>query len=174
MSTKATEAVAITMTPTTSDEPPPPYIASTLPSNPGFCTLAYCERLDNRIPGSGMLAAQYFAPCRACSFECGDTIPAVYKQGWLDWIDPSVNFRWESHAASANGSKDARGQGELLGCWICWEYKQKWVEPMEPEEWYLHIRKHFFVEGYRICRGKNGAMQRRRNCEAGHCPKIHS
>lgn len=123
-----------------------------------------------------MPSAQYFAPCKACSFVCGDEIPPVYRTGWLDWIDPSVNFRWESHVAvdKAENDGEAEGRGELLGCWICWEYEQTWVKPMVPEEWYKHMRRHFFVEGYRICKGKTGAMQRRRNCEVGHCPKIHS
>jgi hypothetical protein len=127
-----------------------------------------------------MSSGQYFTPCKACSFVCGDEIPAVYKQGWLDWIDPSVNFRWESHVAAPRGEKGGSGPGvgdvggELLGCWICWEFEQKWMEPMGPAEWYKHLRRHFFVEGYRICKGRTGAMQRRRNCEVGHCPKIHS
>lgn len=157
--------------PMISDDPPPPYHDpnSSGPSNPGFCELAFRERQENKIPCGGMTAAQYFAPCKACSFTCGDHIPSVYKTGWLDWVDPSVNFRWESHVARP----DKRGE-EMLGCWICWEYDQKWVEPMAPEEWYKHMRKHFFVEGYRICRAKTGAMQRRRNCSVRSCPKIHS
>ncbi|KAG4436196.1 hypothetical protein IFR05_008324 [Cadophora sp. M221] len=180
MASAAAKAAAISATlaaaPSTSDEPPPPYDTSSLPPNPGFCELAFRERLDNRIPGGGMPSAQYFEPCKACSFVCGDEIPPVYKQGWLDWIDPSVNFRWESHVATNKGEKDipAEGERELLGCWICWEYEQKWVEPMESKDWYKHMRRHFFVEGYRICKGKMGAMQRRRNCDVGHCPKIHS
>jgi hypothetical protein len=63
---------------------------------------------------------------------------------------------------------------ELLGCWICWEYEEKWVEPMLQDDWYAHMRKHFLVDGYRVCKGKTGAMQRRRNCEVARCPKIHS
>merc|ERR1711964_488934 len=70
-------------------------------------------------------------------------------------IDPSVNFRWESHVA-ANKEKDAleEGQRELLGCWICWEYDQKWIEPMVPNEWYKHMRRHFFVRGIGYVRGR--------------------
>ncbi|KAI9049660.1 hypothetical protein LZ554_006685 [Drepanopeziza brunnea f. sp. 'monogermtubi'] len=182
---KAAEAAAdiTTTSASTLEEPPPPYMASTLAPNPGFCELAFRERHDNKIAGGGMLAVQYFAPCKACGFQCGDEIPAVYKQGWLDWIDPSVNFRWESHVAVGaagelkkdHGNEDGNGTPEMLGCWICWEYEHVWKEPMVVEEWYKHMRRHFFVEGYRICKGKTGAMQRRRNCEVvGHCPKIHS
>ncbi len=175
MASKAAEAAAIEATSSAAYEPPPPYDASSA-TNPGFCELAFRERQDNRIPGGGMPSAQYFAPCKACSFVCGDKIPPVYKTGWLDWIDPSVNFRWESHVAVEKGEKDGGSETrvELLGCWICWEYEQNWVTPMVPEEWYKHMRRHFFVEGYRICKGRTGAMQRRRNCEVGHCPKIHS
>ncbi|CZS93018.1 uncharacterized protein RAG0_03500 [Rhynchosporium agropyri] len=174
---KAAEmSAALCAKPSTSDEPPPPYDPSILPPNPGFCELAFRERLDNRIPGGGMSSAQYFAPCKSCGIVCGDEIPPVYKNGWLDWIDPSVNFRWESHVAIKKGEKDdiEERRRELLGCWICWEYEQVWREPMEVQEWYKHMRRHFFVEGYRICTGKTGAMQRRRNCRLGSCPKIHS
>lgn len=175
MAPNGLEAAAITTPLATLDEPPPPYNASFLPTNPGFCELAFRERHDNKIPGGGMPAAQYFAPCKACWFQCGDEIPAAYKQGWLDWTDPSVNFRWESHVAVGNAEKDnGESPAEMLGCWICWEYEQIWRKPMGVDEWYKHMRQHFFVEGYRICKGKSGAMQRRRNCKVGHCPKIHS
>jgi len=170
MSEKATEA-ALNTTPSSSDEPPPPYHASA-PVNPGFCELAFRERQDNSVPNGGMTAAEYFVPCKGCGFVCGDEIPQIYKQGWLDWIDPSVNFRWESHVAVEK--KEGEARKEMFGCWICWEYEQKWVEPMGVSQWYKHIRRHFFVEGYRICKAKTGAMQRRRNCELKHCPKIHS
>jgi len=119
-----------------------------------------------------MSAADYFKPCQACGFVCGDEIPAVYKTGWLDWVDPSVNFRWESHVAREK--KEGESRREMLSCWICWEYDNKWVEPMGVNEWYKHMRRHFFVEGYRMCKGKTGAMQRRRNCELKNCPKMHS
>jgi len=170
MAEKAIEA-ALNVTPSSSDEPPPPYHASA-PTNPGFCELAFRERQDNSVPGGGMSAAEYFFPCKSCGFVCGDEIPAVYKQGWLDWVDPSVNFRWESHVAVEK--KEGEAKREMLSCWICWEYEQKWTEPMRVQEWYKHLRKHFFVEGYRICKAKSGAMQRRRNCDLKHCPKIHS
>lgn len=156
-----------------SDEPPPPYLAasSTSITNPGFCDLAFRERYNNRLPGGGMHSSQYPLPCEDCGFVCGDKIPSTYKIGWHDWVDPSVNFRWESHTGSAmvNGEKK-----ELLGCWICWEFDGNWQKPMFAEEWYTHIRKHFKVDGYMICKGKVGAMQRRRNCAVLNCPKIHS
>lgn len=120
-----------------------------------------------------MKAAEYFSSCKSCSFLCGDEIPASYKTGWPEWVDPSVNFRWESHVASKEPMLGGL-HGELLGCWICWEYEQTWVKPMVPEDWYAHMRQHFKVDGYRICKGKMGAMQRRRNCRVEHCPKIHS
>jgi len=158
----------ITETPILTEEPPPPYAPDTSPlRNPGFCELAFQERLANRKPGGGMTASEYFAPCKSCSVVCGDEISPAYKFGWLDWVDPSLNFRWESHVCSEKGQ-------EQLGCWICWEYEQNWIEPMGPAAWYKHMRKHFFVEGYRICKGKTGGMQRRRNCGVKHCPKIHS
>jgi len=168
---KVAEATAAPVV-STSDELPPPYIAdSGTIVNPGFCELSWRERQDNRVPGGGMTADQYFAPCKACGLVCGDHIPAAYKAGWLDWVDPSVNFRWESHTGVAviNGEKK-----ELLSCWICWEYDHTWVKPMLPDEWYLHMRKHFKVDGYRPCKGAAGAMQRRRNCSLTTCPKIHS
>jgi hypothetical protein len=143
-----------------------------------------------------MTASQYYAPCPACGVVVGDEIPAGYKEGWR-WVDPSVNFRWESHiAASPNttakgkremvekgngneldlekGEGTREGEGENLSCWICWEYEEKFVEPMGVEEWYLHIRNHFRNEGFRVCVGKTGGMQRRRNCGVKSCPKIHS
>lgn len=169
MADKAVEA-ALNATPST-DEPPPPY-ADSAPTNPGFCELAFRERQENSVPKGGMPAAEYFEPCKTCGFVCGDEIPNVYKQGWLDWVDPSVNFRWESHVAVEK--KEGERRQEMLGCWICWEYDQKWIDPMRVQDWYKHMRRHFFVEGYRICRAKTGAMQRRRNCELKHCPKIHS
>lgn len=118
-----------------------------------------------------MAASEYYLPCQACSVVCGSNIPISYKTGWMDWVDPSVNFRWESHTGTATIDGEKK---ELLGCWICWEYDGKWVKPMFVEEWYLHLRKHFRTDGYRVCKGKVGAMQRRRNCMVGNCPKIHS
>jgi len=120
------------------------------------------------MPGS-----QYFEPCKGCSFLCSNEIPSVYKTGWYNWIDPSVNFRWESHVAVKEPMLGGL-HGEMLSCHICWEYDQKWVKPMMVDDWYMHMRRHFRVDGYRSCRGKNGAMQRRRNCGVRHCPKIHS
>jgi hypothetical protein len=173
MSTKIVE-VDLTSLPTTTDDPPPPYkTESSIYHNPGFCEFAFRERQANREPGGGMTASQYFSPCKSCSFLCGDEIPASYKTNWPEWVDPSVNFRWESHVASKEPMLGGL-HGELLGCWICWEYEQSWVKPMVPEDWYAHMRKHFKVDGYRICKGKTGAMQRRRNCGVRHCPKIHS
>jgi len=118
-----------------------------------------------------MHSSQYPLPCEDCGFVCGDNIPTAYKIGWHEWVDPSVNFRWESHTGSAmvNGEKK-----ELLSCWICWEFDGNWHKPMFVEEWYAHIRKHFKIDGYMICKGKVGAMQRRRNCPVLNCPKIHS
>jgi len=167
--------VDLTSLPPTTDDPPPPYKseASLYHHNPGFCESAFRERQANGVPGGGMTASQYFAPCKTCSFLCGDEIPAAYKAGWPEWVDPSVNFRWEAHVASGEPMLGGL-HGELLGCWICWEYEQAWVKPMVPEDWYAHMRRHFKVDGYRICKGKTGAMQRRRNCGARHCPKIHS
>ncbi len=143
-----------------------------------------------------MPSAGYFKACEACGYKCDDgfALPLAYKTGWIDGVDPSVNFRWESHiSATPTGQKadvkgDANGyvnggaleKGEMgngkekLGCWICWEYDNKWIGGMESEEWYKHMRRHFFVEGYRICKGKTGGMQRRRNCGVVTCPKIHS
>ena len=172
MANKVVEAELYTPTPTT-DDPPPPYIADTQPVNPGFCDLAFRERQANRVPGGGMTAPQYYAPCKSCSFICGDEIPRAYKAGWPEWVDPSVNFRWESHVAMKEPVLGGL-HGEMLGCWICWEYEQVWVKPMLPEDWYAHMRKHFKVDGYRSCRGRRGAMQRRRNCAVKYCPKIHS
>jgi hypothetical protein len=173
MSTKIME-VDLTCVPTTTEEPPPPYKTETSRyHNPGFCEFAFRERQANSVPGCGMTASQYFSPCKSCSFLCGDEIPASYKTSWPEWVDPSVNFRWESHVASKEPMLGGL-HGELLGCWICWEYDQTWVKPMVPEDWYAHMRQHFKVDGYRICKGKTGAMQRRRNCELRHCPKIHS
>jgi hypothetical protein len=140
-----------------------------------------------------MTASQYYAPCPACGAVVGDEITAGYKEGWR-WIDPSVNFRWESHLpkttrkgnqemaekGSGNevdletGEATRRGDGESLSCWICWEYEEKFVEPMGAEDWYLHMKKHFKDDGFRICVGKTGGMQRRRNCGVSSCPKIHS
>jgi len=118
-----------------------------------------------------MTAEEYFAPCKACSLVCGDQIPANYQNGWPEWVDPSVNFRWESHTGMAviNGEKK-----ELLGCWICWEFERKWMKPMLTDEWYGHTRNHFKVDGYVVCKGKKGGMQRRRNCTVPLCQKIHS
>lgn len=158
--------------PSSSDDPPPPYIvASGSTSNPGFCTLAFNERESNRHPGGGMTGPQYFEPCKECGLVCGDNIPAAYKTGWLEWIDPSVNLRWESHTGAAKVNGEVR---ELLGCWICWEFDGQWCKPMFVDEWYMHMRKHFKVDGYRACKGKVGAVQRRRNCAVSNCPKIHS
>ena len=154
----------------TSVEPPPPYSdESYLPVNPGFCDLAWRERQANQRPKEGMSSEQYYKACKDCGLVCGDYIPGSYKAGWPQWVDPSVNFRWESHIAATPTE-----HRELLGCWICWEYEQKWVKPMLQDDWYAHMRKHFLVDGYRVCKGKTGAMQRRRNCEVGRCPKIHS
>lgn len=153
----------------TGEEPPPPYTTdlSSKPPNPGFCDLAYEERLANKLPNGGMTASEYFLPCKSCSVVVGDQIPALYKRGWLDWVDCSLNFRWESHICSEK-------RQERYGCWICWDYDQKFCEPMNVDTWYKHMRRHFFVEGYRICKGKTGGMQRRRNCARKDCPKIHS
>ncbi|KAG9231304.1 hypothetical protein BJ875DRAFT_469887 [Amylocarpus encephaloides] len=187
------------------EPPPPPYTPSsaapihTSSTNPGFCPLAFSERHANKTPGGGMTAAQYFAPCPACGTVVQDAIPGTYKEGWRDWVDPSVNFRWESHvppplpgskgemvrkpkAARMSDAADLdleRGldegeREERLGCWICWEYEQKWEDPMGPEVWYAHMRKHFRNDGFRVCVGKTGGMQRRRNCGVKECPKIHS
>jgi hypothetical protein len=173
MSTKMME-VDLTSIPTTTEDPPPPYKTETpLNDNPGFCEFAFRERQANSVPGGGMIARQYFSPCKSCSYLCGDEIPTSYRTNWPEWVDPSVNFRWESHVASKEPMLGGL-HGELLGCWICWEYDQNWVKPMVPEDWYAHMRQHFKVDGYRICKGKTGAMQRRRNCGLRHCPKIHS
>jgi hypothetical protein len=160
----------IPSSPLTLDEPPPPYVADLSVTNPGFCAEAFRERQSNRIPGGGRTAAEYSQPCKACSVVCGDQIPGTFYNNWPEWVDPSVNFRWESHTgiAAINGEKK-----ELLGCWICWEYEQKWVKPMLAEEWYEHTKKHFKGDGYRVCKGKKGGMQRRRNCAVIGCPKIH-
>ncbi|RDL35419.1 uncharacterized protein BP5553_07350 [Venustampulla echinocandica] len=161
--------------PITATEPPPPYTPS--PSaqasapNPGFCPLAFSERHANRTPGGGMTAAQYFAPCAFCSTVIGDGIPALYKEGWAKtWVDPSVNFRWESHVpptkevemvevekekvdetvdevvdekmekteekSEDEGDRKVEGaEEERLSCWLCWEYEERWIEPMAPDEW---------------------------------------
>ncbi|CAG8959584.1 hypothetical protein HYFRA_00001486 [Hymenoscyphus fraxineus] len=180
--------------PLTDEPPPPPYTtapslqvsaaASASAPNPGFCILAFSERHANRTPGGGMTAAQYFAPCPACGTVVNDEIPGTYKESWREWVDPSVNFRWESHvapsanAARENAEKVKAGEElvsvERLACWICWEYEERWVGLMAPEEWYLHQRRHFKDEGFRVCVGKTGGMQRRRNCMVKNCPKIHS
>ena len=170
MAEKQSQSPLYTSTPTPDEPPPPPYSdESYLPVNPGFCEQAWRERKANQRPKEGMPSEQYSKPCEACGLVCGDYIPSLYMAGWPNWVDPSVNFRWESHIA-ANSSE----QRELLGCWICWEYEQTWAKPMLQDDWYAHMRKHFLVEGYRVCKGKTGAMQRRRNCEATRCPKIHS
>ena len=152
-----------------SGEAPPPYSNDSHPINPGFCDAAFSEREANLRPKEGMPSEQYYKPCKQCGLVCGDYIPASYKSGWPQWVDPSVNFRWESHIAV-----NATDHRELLGCWICWEYEQTWAKPMLQDSWYAHMRKHFLVDGYRVCKGKTGAMQRRRNCEFVRCPKIHS
>ncbi len=165
----STTSETITETPIVEDQPPP-YTNDLSPpqlTNPGFCDLAFKERLANSVPGGGMTATEYFARCKSCSVIVGNAIPASYKRGWLDWVDCSLNFRWESHICSEKGREE-------LGCWICWEYDQKWLGGMTVDTWYKHMRRHFFVEGYRICKGKTGGMQRRRNCNVKHCPKIHS
>lgn len=176
MSKKQPEMTEVTAKPppptynsSSSDAPPPPPYTYT--SNPGFCALAFAERASNALPNGGMTSDDYFLPCSACTFTCGTAIPPSYKIAWPQWVDPSVNFRWESHTGVAvvNGEKT-----ELLGCWICWEYEQNWVKPMMVEEWYLHMRKHFHGDGYRVCKGKKGGMQRRRNCPVFACPKVHS
>jgi hypothetical protein len=125
-----------------------------------------------------MTALQYFTPCAACGASISDMIPASYKTGWADWVDPSVNFRWESHVAV--NTVEGGTKREFLGCWICWEFENKWVRPMESEEWYAHLRGHF-REGFRACTREpkekeagRRVMQRRRNCTVGGCPKIHS
>lgn len=171
MSTKTMTAV-LNMPTSTTDDPPPPYGPDSS-INPGFCEYAFRERVANRVPGGGMTGEQYFSPCKGCSFLCGDEIPSTYKTAWPEWIDPSVNFRWESHIAVKEPMLGGL-RGEMLSCWICWEYEQTWVKPMVPEDWYAHMRKHFRVDGYRSCKGKTGAMQRRRNCRIRHCPKLHS
>ncbi|KAH8682871.1 hypothetical protein BGZ60DRAFT_398863 [Tricladium varicosporioides] len=200
------------------EPPPPPYTPTPSATNPGFCPLAFSERHANRTPGGGLTAAQYFAPCALCGTQISDTIPGIYKEGWK-WVDPSVNFRWESHlppnsamatystvpsttpgkqpemsevgrslAAAALSSErgkldydvdlekgeGSQGGNERLSCWICWEYEEKFVGGMGVDEWYVHLRGHFRDEGFRICRGKTGGMQRRRNCVVKGCPKIHS
>jgi len=172
-SDKTQEAGVGSSSQTPLEEPPPPYLpsSSTPVTNPGFCDLAFKERHDNRVPGGGMPSSQYALPCKACGFHCGDEIPPAYKSGWHESVDPSINYRWESHTGSAmvNGERK-----ELLSCWICWEYDGKWQKPMFVEEWYMHLRKHFKTDGYMVCKGKVGAMQRRRNCGVLNCPKIHS
>ena len=85
-----------------------------------------------------------------------------------------MNFRWESHVAV--NTVEGGTKREFLGCWICWEFEEKWVRPMESEEWYAHLRAHF-KEGFRACvaeREGRSVMQRRRNCAVRGCPKIHS
>jgi len=157
--------------------PPPPYSPSsknhpsttTSLSNPGFCPLAFTERQANRVPGGGLPSSTYLLPCASCSLTIGSTIPASYKLGWKDWVDPSLNFRWESHVPQLETEK-----GELLGCWICWENEGTWVRPMEPEDWYTHMRNHFRNDRYMVCRGQKGMMQRRRNCPVKECARIHS
>ncbi|TAQ90689.1 hypothetical protein B7494_g958 [Chlorociboria aeruginascens] len=176
-----------TCPPPQSATPPPPYDGASS-SNPGFCPAAFHERQANRLPGGGMKAASYYEPCSTCGLQCGNLIPGSYKGGWPEWVDPSVNFRWESHVApkdydeekamgmgmGAGEGKEGRANEELLGCWICWEYEDKWIQPMRYEEWYLHLKTHFKADGYVVCRGVKGAMQRRRNCTFTKCPKIHS
>jgi len=157
-------------TPKADSTAPPPYSADAhLPYNPGFCAQGHLERLANQRPKEGMPSSQYYKACKGCGLVCGDYIPASYKAAWPQWVDPSVNFRWESHIAATPTE-----HRELLGCWICWEYEQTWAKPMLQDEWYAHMRRHFLVDGYRVCKGRTGAMQRRRNCEVVRCPKIHS
>lgn len=174
---------------TSAVDPPPPYNDPS-EKNPGFCQNAFRERQENKLPGGGMTAREYFAPCTACGYRSRDdfAIPASYKNGWLDWVDPSVNFRWESHVCSNSTDSQSdekkeevaeqagRWSGrEQLACWICWEFDNKWTGGMDTKNWYTHMRRHFFVEGYRICKGAKGGMQRRRNCGVGAgCPKVHS
>lgn len=50
---------------------------------------------------------------------------------------------------------------------------------MEPMEWWSHMEGHFGAkenggEGYRICTGENGWMNKRESCRAKGCVKIHS
>ncbi len=169
---KTSSGTTLTAPPQIVDDPPPPYTSNSLTTNPGFCEAAFKERLSNRVSGGGMPGAQYFEPCKTCSFICDDLIPRAYKTDWKEWVDPSVNFRWESHIPAQEVL--GRVAGELLSCWICWEYDEVWVKPMVADDWYMHMKKHFKDDGYRICKGKTGAMQRRRNCGVKHCPKIHS
>jgi hypothetical protein len=142
---------------------------SNLSVNPGFCELAWRERQANQRPRGGMLRKQYTKPCRDCGLVCGTSLPASYTEGWKQYVDPSLNFRWESHIAVTPTEHE-----ELLGCWICWEYQGTWVTPMLEDDWYAHMRNHFRNDGYRACTGRRGAMQRRRNCEVASCQKIHS
>lgn len=145
--------------------PPPPYDTKTSLSNPGFCPYAYAERQANREPGGGMPSAAYSLPCKGCHLTVGSIIPVSYKYGWKDAVDPSLNFRWESHI---------QGVGEFLGCWICWENEQKWAGAMRPQDWYTHMRNHFRNDRYQPCRSEKGIMQRRRNCANDKCGRIHS
>ncbi|TVY41698.1 hypothetical protein LSUB1_G003165 [Lachnellula subtilissima] len=122
--------------------PPPPYAPAPLPrtQNPGFCQHAFSERNANTMPGGGRTGSQYFEPC-TCGFVVSDSIPASYKEGWPGWIDPSVNYRWESHIPPSNPTFASNkkldleeGGGERLGCWICYEYDGVWKGGMGVEE----------------------------------------
>jgi len=84
-----------------------------------------------------------------------------------------VNCRWESHVASKEPMLGGL-HGELLGCWICWEYDQNWVKPMVPEDWVCAYETTFKVDGYRICKGKRGGDAEEAELWVKHCPKIHS
>ncbi|TVY27093.1 hypothetical protein LHYA1_G003141 [Lachnellula hyalina] len=99
---------------TETELPPPPYAPASLPrtQNPGFCAHAFSERAANSVPGGGRTGTQYFEAC-PCGFIVSDSIPASYKEGWPGWIDPSVNYRWESHLPPSNFTSTSTSSKKL-------------------------------------------------------------
>jgi hypothetical protein len=129
--------------------------------NPGFCPGALrLRRLPfHRLPSDGK--------CTYCGLVIDNKYPRSYTTGYTNYPKFSREFIFESHVCCKT-----RDVTEWRGCLICWEYEGRWIS-LGKEEWGKHVRRHFEKEGYWICKGEGGEMNRTWGCKAVRCKGVH-
>jgi hypothetical protein len=80
------------------------------------------------------------AICLSCGLKSTPYVPDLYPG---DGPPISQHFEFENHVPLKTRNKIKR-----RSCIICWEYEEKWVEPMGVEERGAHVRRHIEVDGY--------------------------
>jgi hypothetical protein len=53
------------------------------------------------------------------------------------------------------------------------EFEKKEIQIMMYETWLEHVSRHLERDGYQICKGADGIMQRRKDSSIRNCKRIH-